>query len=79
MQSLASRFRCTPINWAGVSAPPPDEPDSERAGSAGTAARALRMLAIAAALLALILGALAVSAWLSEDAPTLPFEYEGFD
>jgi len=39
----------------------------------------LRLLALAAALLGLALAGLAVAAWVSDPAPTLPFEYEGFD
>ena len=65
-----------PIDWPAVSPPRPGDPETASAGPRG---RARRLLAIAAALLVLGLGALAVAAWLSGDAPALPFEYEGFD
>jgi hypothetical protein len=79
MQSLASRPLDTPIDSTCVSAPGPDQHESEPAPALTTSSRAIRLLAIAAALVALILAGLAISAWLSADEPELPFEYEGFD
>ncbi len=64
------------IDWPAVSAPSPGDRDPASAGLRG---RGLRLLALAAALLGLGLAGLALAAWLTEDAPTLPFEYEGFD
>lgn len=45
----------------------------------GVASRLMTAIKIGALVFALVLGAVAVTAWLSEEPETLSFDYEGFD